>query len=205
MAFSDDIWWTRKARIQTEKRLLSNAFQSQLSLLWYSLVGASASIYYLKFSTNNDLAGVAWVIYSVMSLVISVFISGLSFKERAGLIKDCYERLKSVQKSAYKIEQSQSSSKDDVEKIGKEYGQILSLCENHSDIDYVRAICLEHLNTPGSVDKSTGRKPKLSKAPSKYQWFQFFAHNFMRCSMIIVLNAIPLLIFFVVESYEVCK
>ncbi|MEC9260948.1 MAG: SLATT domain-containing protein, partial [Pseudomonadota bacterium] len=182
MAFSDDIWWTRKARIQTEKRLLSNAFHSQLSLLWYSLIGASASIYYLKFSTNNELAGVAWVIYSVMSLVISVFISGLSFKERAGLIKDCYERLKAIQKAAYEIEQAQNSSVGDIEKIGKEYGQILSLCENHSDIDYVRAICLEHLNTPGKADDATGLKPNLSKAPSYYQWFQFFAYNFIRWS-----------------------
>jgi len=73
MAFADNVWWTRKARIQTEKRLLSNALQSQVLLLWYSFSGVAVSIYYLKATASNqDLAGVAWVVYSVLVLSIVI-------------------------------------------------------------------------------------------------------------------------------------
>ncbi|MGS0676985.1 SLATT domain-containing protein [Shewanella sp. 125m-1] len=95
MALSSDIWWTRKARIRAEKRLLSNAFQSQLLLLWYSLFSVAVSIYYLN-NTQSKLGATYWVVYSVLVLVMSCFINGLSFKERAGLIKECYIGLKSL-------------------------------------------------------------------------------------------------------------
>jgi hypothetical protein len=32
----DKIWWTKKSKIEAEKRLLANAFQAQILLLWYS-------------------------------------------------------------------------------------------------------------------------------------------------------------------------
>ncbi|MBL0531363.1 SLATT domain-containing protein [Aeromonas caviae] len=95
MALADNIWWTRKARIQTEKRLLSNAFQSQILLLWYSFFSVSVSIYYLK-NPQNGIESISWVVYSVLLLCISGFINGLSFKERASLVKECYESLNSI-------------------------------------------------------------------------------------------------------------
>jgi hypothetical protein len=97
MAFSDNIWWTRKSKIQAEKRLVSNAFQAQVVLLWYSFAGVAASVYYLKYSSSDgDMSGIAWVVYSVLVLCMSGFINGLSFKQRAGLIKECYETLNDV-------------------------------------------------------------------------------------------------------------
>ena len=96
MAFSDNVWWTRKARIQLEKRLLSYFFHSQLLLFWYSLVGVVASIYYVKFQPNSEVAGVSWIIYSVMLLCISIFIGSSSFKSRADKVKKCYETLNTL-------------------------------------------------------------------------------------------------------------
>jgi hypothetical protein len=129
MAFSDNVWWTRKARIQTERRLLSNAFQSQVLLLWYSFSSVAAAIYYLKFDGNNsnsELCGIAWVIFSVLSLCIAGFVNGLSSKERAGLIKDCYETLNGIY--------HKSKSEDaDIEKLNNDYYQILKVCENHTE------------------------------------------------------------------------
>ena len=154
MEFSDSVWWTRKARIQAEKRLLSNAFQSQVLLLWYSFSGVASAVYYLKEGMaidNPEITGIAWVVFSVLVLCISGFINGLSFKERAGLIKECYETLNGL----YQKSRSQNS---DVSKLGAEYDQILGVCENHSDRDYYMALCIEHLTKPGKGDKETGLK-----------------------------------------------
>jgi hypothetical protein len=38
----DKIWWTKKSKIEAEKRLLANAFQAQILLLWYSFVSVAA-------------------------------------------------------------------------------------------------------------------------------------------------------------------
>ncbi len=200
MAFSDNIWWTRKARIQTEKRLLSNSLQSQLILLWYSTAGVSASIYYLKFANDNDLAGVTWVIYSVLSLAVSGFIAGLSFKDRAALVKDCYETLKVL---THKVKSLENQHKENsIEMIGlqEEYYQILGLCENHNDIDHIRALCIEHLNTHGEPDPKTGFKGKLTDAPSKYQWFQFWAAFVLKWAGLAAVWSLPIFIFFGMES-----
>ncbi len=64
MAFSDNIWWTKKARIEAEKRLLMYSFQSQVLLLWYSFSGVAASIYHLKKQIGKLATGV--YIISVM-------------------------------------------------------------------------------------------------------------------------------------------
>ena len=146
MAFSDNIWWTRKARIQAEKRLLHNSFQSQLLLLWYSFCGVAVAIYHLKASDSSaiaELGGVAWVVYSVLALCMSGFINGLSFKERAGLIKECYETLNTLYLKAKEVEcevPNRSFSKVD---IINEFNQILGVCENHKDVDYYKALLIE--------------------------------------------------------------
>ena len=110
MAFSDNIWWTKKARIEAEKRLLMYSFQSQVLLLWYSFSGVAASIYHLKNGTSSEEM---WVIYSVLTLCISVFISGLSFKERAALIKDSYEALNTLY---YKVKSVESERGEEANK-----------------------------------------------------------------------------------------
>ncbi len=198
MEFSDSVWWTRKARIQAEKRLLSNAFQSQVLLLWYSFAGVASAVYYLKEGMaidNPEITGIAWVVFSVLVLCISGFINGLSFKERAGLIKECYETLNGL----YQKSRSQNS---DVSKLGAEYDQILGVCENHTDRDYYMALCIEHLTKPGKGDKETGLKKGLDRCPTWYHWLSL-AYWFSRhLLMLVLLYALPVLIF---TSLEVIK
>ena len=198
MAISDNIWWTRKARIQTEKRLLTNAFQSQVLLLWYSFSGVATSIYYLKIGTqcvNSGLNGIAWVVFSVLVLCISGFINGLSFKERAGLIKECYETLNGLY----------HKSKDtnvDLDLLNAEYDQILGVCENHSDRDYYMALCVEHVTKPGKVDSKTGCKNGLDRCPTWYHWL-FLAFWFgRRWLMLATLYSLPILIFSALECLK---
>lgn len=168
MALSDNIWWTRKAKIQAEDRLLSNAFQSQILLLWYSFSGVAASVYYLTNSTVEG-ADVAWVVFSVLTLSISGFINGLSFKERASLIKECYETMHELYMKARKDEEDNENSCE--QELSNEYSQILGVCENHRPIDYYKALCVEHISSIEEVDPRTRFKKGLDRGPAHYHWF----------------------------------
>ena len=191
MAFSDNVWWTRKARIQAEKRLLANAFQSQLLLLWYSFFGVAVSIYYLKFEnigTHGELAGISWVVFSVLSLCMSGFITGLSFKERANLIKECYETLNSLY-------QKSNGTSPNLDVLSKEYEQIMGLCENHTDYDYYLALCLEYVTCTGAKDKITGLKKGLDRRPSWYHWSSIIWWKITRYLLLTFLYLIPIILF----------
>lgn len=192
MSFSDNVWWTRKARIQTEKRLKSNTIHSQILLLWYSFSSVASAIYYLILGSNTELNGIAWVVFSVLVLCISGFINGLSFKERAGLIKECYETLSGIY---------QRSKKDnaDLNKLAEEYDQVLGVCENHSDRDYYLALCTEHLTKPGKADASTGLKKGLDRCPTKYHWFFLGYWYTRRAIMLSILYFLPISIFVAME------
>lgn len=178
----DNIWWTRKARIVTERRLLSNAFHAQVLLLWYSFSGVAASIYYLpKANAGNDLAGITWIIFSVLVLALSGFINGLTFKERAGLIKECYETLKELYETA-------KAGKLSEEDLNSRYKQILEMCENHSDNDYYTAMCEAYLTHPNPSDPKTG----LNRKPTKYIWWRWGSSKIGRFFIKAIFYLIPL-------------
>lgn len=195
MVFSDNIWWTRKARIQAEKRLLSNAFQSQILLLWYSFSSVASAVYYLNLggsNSNPDLNGIAWVVFSVLVLCISGFINGLSFKERAGLIKECYETLNGL----YHKSKGDSAN---FSQLNYEYDQILGVCENHTDRDYYLALCIEHVTKPGKVNPSTGCKAGLDRCPTWYHWLYLAYWYGLRWLMLACFYLLPVLIFTAME------
>ncbi len=183
MATADNIWWTRKARIQTEKRLLSNARHAQLILLWYSFVSVGASVYYLKFNSQSEYASVAWVVFAVLVLCVSGFINGLSYKERAAVIKDSYESLNSLYRKARKEDA-------DPDEISKEYEQILNICENHAEIDYQNALCSTYLSHNCPRDPENG----LDRWPTKYVWFVVLNRLLVRVVTILMLYALPILL-----------
>ena len=179
MNIESNIWWTRKSRIQAEKRLLENAFQAQLLQLWYSLASASIAIYYLQFQPNSELSGVAWVIFSVLALAMSGFVSGLSFKERASLIKECYETLNSLYHRL-------KNDKNEKEAL-KEYNQVIGVCENHKDVDYYRALCDEYLNSDPE---------KLDRKPTRYMWCVVVLSLVRRFFILAIFYSLPAVIFY---------
>lgn len=187
MSLSNSIWWTRKARIQTEKRLLSNNFHAQFLLFWYSLSSTIAAIYYFQFDPNSDLSGVAWVSMSVLILSASGFINALSFKERASLIKECYITLKTLYEKARAAE----INKESYGSIPSDYEKTLEICENHLDIDYYMALCLEYLNHPCPKDSQHGLKPM----PNKYAWIMTFKVLTQRLASLTFLYLIPVILF----------
>ncbi|MCE7534670.1 SLATT domain-containing protein [Aliivibrio fischeri] len=153
---SDNIWWTRQARIRTERRLLSNAFHSQIILLWYSFYSVAVSIFYLG-DAQGAVSSKSWLIYSVLVLVVSVYINGFSYKERAALIKENYERLKTLIAFSKEIE----NKNGDVTNVAKMYERILNACENHRQEDYLEALY--------EIYESTEDKSQISPKPTEYQ------------------------------------
>lgn len=153
---SDNIWWTRQARIRTERRLLSNAFHSQIILLWYSFYSVAISIYYFG-AAQDAISSKSWLIYSVLVLVVSVYINGFSYKERAALIKENYERLKTLMTHAKQIE----SKNGDLTQVAFSYEKALKACENHRQEDYLEALY--------EVYESSEDKSKVIPKPTEYQ------------------------------------
>ncbi|KLN98053.1 SLATT domain-containing protein [Moellerella wisconsensis] len=204
MALADNIWWTRKARIQTEKRLLSNAFHSQVILLWYSFFSVAVSVYYLN-NPQNGIEAISWVVYSVLVLCISGFINGLSFKERANLIKECYESLNSIMHQA-------SKQNSDLDTLSTAYESKLNACENHTDKDFAIALCQEYWASTSSVrqvskdfhsDTSENKqqpKQALTRIPTSHHWFLTVSYFVVRLLTLVFFYVLPVLILLALNS-----
>lgn len=173
----DKIWITRRARIQTEKRLLSNAFHSQLLLLWYSFFSVAAAIYFLTDSPDQS-QNVIWVVFSVLVLLMSGYTQGFSYKKRAAEVKLCYENL---DKLYMKAENQQTAE----ESLYDKYKAILDSCENHTIGDFYEAICVEYLNS-----SNLGRK-NLTKTPNFYIWICFILNRVWKWVRLLLLYALP--------------
>ena len=183
----DKIWITRRARIQTEKRLLSNAFHSQLLLLWYSFFGVAVAVYFLANSPDQS-QNVIWVVFSVLVLLMSGYLQGFSYKKRAAEVKLCYENL---DKLYMKAENQQAVEKP----LYDEYKVILDSCENHSIGDFYEAICVEYLNSPDSVRKN------LTKTPNRYIWTCFILNRFWKWIRLLFLYTLPAGIFYFMSNF----
>ena len=178
---SDTIWWTRKARIQAAERLLANDFHSQLILVWYSTFSVVASIYFLKFAPESDLANVSMVIYSVMILSMSLFMSGRNFKERGMLMKQCYLQLDLLYRQA-KAAESVSDEKE-LKRISEEYQNVVNASENHKEVDFIV-----------SIFKMKLADEKIDKELKWYRGLRAGTHFVFRVCYLILFYTLPILI-----------
>lgn len=122
MNIDDNIWWTRKAKIEQESRLLRYEFHSQVLLIWYSFFTVAISI--LQLTENNiPLAPSTLVVFSVLTLVMSGVVSAQKFHSRSEKVKSCYEQLNSLK---FSTEPDKA----------KKYENILRSCENHTKSDH---------------------------------------------------------------------
>lgn len=122
MDIKDKIWWTRKAKIEQESRLLRYEFHSQALLIWYSFFTVAISILQLS-NTDIPLATSTLVIFSVLTLVMSGIVSAQKFHSRSEKVKSCYEQLNTLM------------FKND-ENNALQYETILKSCENHTSTDH---------------------------------------------------------------------
>lgn len=184
MSFESNIWWTKKAKIHHESRLLKLEHHSQLLLIWYSFFTLCASILSSSESTrtivgmNTSFDPNLLTAFSILTLVMSCFVSSLNFKERVIKIKSCYEELACL-----------STSEDDCK---KRYLKILGQCENHTEMDFLYAKFNEYY----SIDPDK-RKELLDKTITRYEYIKITINFISYYLTILFLYFLPILILIV--------
>lgn len=179
-----NVWWTRKAKIHHESRLLKLERHSQLLLIWYSFFTLCTSILSSSESTRK-IVGMdssfdpnLLTAFSILTLIMSCFVSSLNFKERAIKIKNCYEELASL-----------SSLANSEEK--KRYSEILGRCENHTEMDFLYA----KFNTYYSIAPENRKDPKyIDRTITMYEYIKIIINFSSYYLTIISLYLLPILI-----------
>jgi len=186
MSLESNIWWTKKAKIHQESRLLKLERHSQLLLIWYSFFTLCASILSSSESTriivgmNSSFDPNLLTAFSILTLIMSCFVSSLNFKERAIKIKNCYEELGYL-----------STSQNDYK---KKYSEILGRCENHTEMDFLYA----KFNQYYSIKPAYRNDPKvIDKTITIYEYIKIIINFFSYYLTILFLYFLPILILIV--------
>ncbi|WP_273860560.1 SLATT domain-containing protein [Photobacterium sp. GSS17] len=137
---SDNIWFTRIARIEASKRLLSLERQCQILLISYSLLSVCLSIIFLvKDSSQFD--NVVLCLFSTVILVLSLFITNSDYKGRGVQLKENYIELQNIYFLVKDLESENKENEDPkrLKELRDEYIKLLHQTENHSTADDLRA------------------------------------------------------------------
>ncbi|EOX5952763.1 SLATT domain-containing protein [Providencia rettgeri] len=173
---ANKIWWTKKTRIKTEKRLLNLNFYSQFLVLWYSVFLAGYSVYSLVSPPDGPKESAIMTTLSISVMVITIFISSMNFKGRSLLVKECYEQLGLMYVKA------KNKMNDDII-LESEYKDILSMSENHVEKDFCCAVVEEYY--------STKNKSLLSKHPTCQQYIYYWLYKIKNLIVIMFLFFLP--------------
>lgn len=134
----DRIWFTRIARINSEKRLLSNELHSQLLLMFYSVYSIGLSVTQLKYKPiSDDAASVIGTILSVTLFGLAFHLNARGFAARAQRFKENYTLLQ-VLSGKIELAECQSNTatlEATIESVQAEYAAAIAGCENHTSID----------------------------------------------------------------------
>ncbi|MDH0356352.1 SLATT domain-containing protein [Morganella sp. GD04133] len=185
-SLSDKVWWTKKAKIKAERRLLNLDYYSQFLLLWYSLFLVCYSIYALVNPTENNNESVIMVALSVLVLVITLYNSNMDYKGRAMLIKKCYEELSIIEMELL--------AGVGVVELNKKYQSILNTTENHLERDFIKAMVDEYDNTSD--------KDKLTRTPILWHRVQVYFYIIRNILMFILLFISPIVVLFFLRGMK---
>ncbi|MER0354940.1 SLATT domain-containing protein [Vibrio vulnificus] len=131
-SLKNQIWFTRKTRIRTAERLLSNHFHSNSVLVWYSFLTFAISIYSIDKNNVFRLENINSIMTIATGAVfsLSLFIPQLELKSRYENVKKNYIALHCLY-----VESSFCVSKEDIIKLQSEYSLLLNSVENHTRLD----------------------------------------------------------------------
>lgn len=178
---SDNIWFTRKARIQASERLLSNDNHSQILLIFYSIINTCLAVMLIKKTTFfGDNADLILVIMSINILVTSLFVANKNFKGRALALKAHYIELQRLYFDAVDAEEK----KLDLKEIRENYTGLLDIVENHAPIDDIvfRVFNESNIET---------RKPSLNEKITAY------IYRASRLMLLTTLYLLPIVVIFI--------
>lgn len=174
----DQVWWTRKARINAENRLLANQRWMEFLLIWYSLLAVFTSIWLLAFGAE-DQQHITFIFtcFSIFILAFSLYGANSRFSQRASQMKENYialQQLYFLVKDANVIQREHR----------EEYSKLLNIAENHTELDDVRTVLYEWYK---STDSNL-----VSRRPRAHQYVYFIYYCIVRTLFLLLLLLIPI-------------
>jgi hypothetical protein len=138
------VWFTRKAWINAEDRLLKNDFHTQLLMVVYAAYTSCLSVVLLKFEplpTDKNFIDSSLAVLSIVLLALSLYLNTKSFKDRAARFKSGYHDLQSIEGHLKSLagRQDGPASEQEFMKLTDDYNKILRDVENHAELDDIRA------------------------------------------------------------------
>jgi ABC-type multidrug transport system fused ATPase/permease subunit len=178
LGLADNIWKTRKSRINASERLKRNDLVSQIFLAYYSFWIIVITIVDIKSEELNF--ELLTLVLAIAILVISIFTFAMNYKERSLKFQSAYIKLHKLYRQALNNEKNNIDNSE----IEKEYDNILELTENHSECDYLQ------------VRYSVRNDENYKEVNQKFECSDYFAY-FMCFSktplMVTVLLSAPIL------------
>jgi hypothetical protein len=180
---SENIWFTRKARIQASERLSCNDNHSQFLLVIYSIINTCLGVMSIKKITflgdNTDLI---LVIMSVIILVTSLVVANKNFKGRSLTLKAHYIELQRLYFEATDAEENENKEK--IKVIREEYTKLLDIVENHVPIDDV-------------VFRVFNAKRLDSRKPTNQEIIMAYYYKIKRFCLLTTLYFLPIILIFI--------
>lgn len=137
-SLKDRIWFTRIARIYSEKRLLRNELHSQLLLMFYAVYSIALSVTQLKYKPiPDDAAAVFGIILSVILFGLTFHMSSRGFPARAQRFKENYTHLQELlgRLEVAECQTDPTKLQKAIESVQVEYRTAIANNENHTTMD----------------------------------------------------------------------
>lgn len=176
MAFSNNIWITRKSRINASERLNKNNFWSQIIVAYYSMCLIILTIIDIK--DDNFNFETLSLILSILIFTISIFIVSMNFKERSLILKTSYVKMSKLYWDILKKEDNEECYED----LKNQYNTIIELTEEHSTYDYLQVLFAERNN-----EQYKNVNPKWTY----FSYFELFWYKIKRFNLIVFFFIIP--------------
>jgi len=185
----DRMWWTRQCRIQAESRLIANHKWTQYLLYWYSIFSIGIAVSTLKYETFAESdARILFVLFSIFTFTISLFLSSSRFRERAIELKSNYTEIQSLIEKWNSYEKSKSLDNEVSQRLIEQYTALLDLSENHSAQDDSIAVVFTYYKC---IPKK--RKRLLTRFPQCIDYWVCILYFTKRSAMILIAFSIPII------------
>ena len=134
---------------------------------------------------EKDLNDNAMIVFSILTLIASTFVTSQRFKERSFQVKRCYEALGKLHDKVFKKELKDEDISEELE----EYANILNECENHTEHDYLTTKCSLYFSTK-AVDSLTAH-------PTFFDFINFAILKGKYYIIIVALYTLPFILLFI--------
>lgn len=161
-----NVWFTRKAWINAEDRLLKNDFQTQLLMVVYAAYTSCLSVILLKYEpqpADKNFIDTSLAVLSIILLALSLYLNTKSFKDRAARFKSGYHDLQNIESRLRLLTGKPDSQQAELDynALADLYNKALRDVENHTDLDDIRA----------RIFASTGLTSRLITWQEKFRYF----------------------------------